>query len=64
MKDIYKRRKIMKKIIDSLLYQIQLNKKYINYLNNIPVTDLESELKQNCMNISIENGRITKCISA
>lgn len=54
----------MKKIIDSLLYQIQLNKKYINYLNNIPVTDLESELKQNCMNISIENGRIAKCISA
>lgn len=54
----------MKKIIDSLLYQIQLNKKYMDYLNNIPVIDLESELKQSCMKVSIENGKIVKCISA
>lgn len=50
-------------IIDSLLTQVQLSNKYLGYLNNLPVVELETELHDNHMSISIENGHIARCVN-
>lgn len=50
-------------IIDSLLIQVQLSNKYLGYLNSLPVVELEIELHDNHISISIENGHIAKCVN-